>query len=61
MLREVVVGDLHGQGNVLGAVGAAGADLRCKTLDAPRRTETALEDGLLEITAHRQVKIQLPC
>lgn len=48
MLRDVVVGDLHGQSGVLGAVGAAGADLGREALDAARRGEAPLQHGLLE-------------
>lgn len=47
MLRDVVVRDLHGQGDVLRAVGAAGADLGREALDAARRREAAFQHGLL--------------
>lgn len=48
MLRDVVVRDLHGQSDVLGAVGAAGADLGREALDPTRRGEAPLQHGLLE-------------
>lgn len=48
MLRDVVVRDLHRQGDMLRAVGAAGADLGREALDAARRGEAPLQHGLLE-------------
>lgn len=48
VLRDVVVRDLHRQGDVLRAVGAAGADLGREALDAARRGEASLQHGLLE-------------
>lgn len=48
MLRDVVVCDLHRQGDMLGAIRAAGTDLCCEAFDLARRGEAPLQYGLLE-------------
>lgn len=55
MLRDVVVRDLHGQGDMLRAVGATGADLGREALNAARRREASLQHGLLKNTQREQI------
>lgn len=50
VLWYVVVCNLHRQGDVLWAVGAAGADLCCEAFDAAWGGESALQHGLLRRT-----------
>lgn len=47
MFRDVEVGDVDGQSDMLGTVGATGTDLCCETLDPPRWCKAPLQDGLL--------------
>lgn len=47
MFGDVEVGDVHRQGDVLWAVGAAGTDLCGEPLDAPRWCKAPFQDGLL--------------
>lgn len=48
MFRDVEVGDVDRQGDMLGTVGATGTDLCRETLDPPRWCKAPLQDGLLK-------------
>lgn len=47
MFRDVEVGDVDRQGDMLRTVGATGTDLCCETLNPPRWCKAPLQDGLL--------------
>lgn len=47
VFRDVEVGDVDRQGDMLGTVGATGTNLCRETLDPPRWCKAPLQDGLL--------------
>lgn len=47
VFRDVEVGDVDGQGDMLGTVGATGTDLCREALDPPRWRKAPFQDGLL--------------